>query len=97
MDDGSGRLTTAEGYTYVVRDAVRRDAAGIVNLWREMMELHAAYDLRFTFAPGAEREVERFMVDAMRSPRQARLLVAESEGQIVGYVLGNLASPSKRV
>jgi GNAT superfamily N-acetyltransferase len=54
-----------------------------------MMEFHSVYDPRFRFAPAAQRELERHLVETTRS-RDARILLAEADGRVIGYVLGEV-------
>ncbi len=74
---------------YVVRAANRRDIPFLATLWQEMMDYHRAYDARFRFAPNARREVERHLLDTLRS-RAARIMAAEEEGVLVGYIVGEV-------
>jgi ribosomal protein S18 acetylase RimI-like enzyme len=74
-----------------IREAKRQDCAAVSALWLEMMDLHGAIDGRFRFEPGALREFERHFQATIRC-RESRLLVAESDGRIVGYILGELHS-----
>jgi ribosomal protein S18 acetylase RimI-like enzyme len=70
-----------------VRGANRRDLPSLVSLWQEMMDFHRSYDARFRFSPNAPREVERHLLETLRS-RAARILVAEAEQRIIGYIVG---------
>jgi GNAT superfamily N-acetyltransferase len=72
-----------------IREAVRRDLPALVALWQEMMDYHRGYDPRFRFGPNAQREVERHLLETMRS-RAARILVADTDGRVVGYILGEV-------
>lgn len=74
---------------YRVREAARADLATIGRLWREMMDLHGALDSRFRVGNDAGREFERHVAACLRA-RSALVLVAESDGAIVGYALGEL-------
>lgn len=73
----------------VVHDANRRDLPAVVNLWQEMMDYHRAYDARFRFSPNAPREVERHLLETLRS-RSARIVVAEAKGRVIGYIVGEV-------
>src|SRR5439155_22020668 len=88
MASGAGREVN-EAIEFLVREATRRDVPAIAVLWREMMDFTARYDDRFRFAPTAEREVERHLIETIRS-RAAHIFVAEAGGRVVGYVLGEL-------
>src|SRR5262249_7625790 len=74
---------------YIIREARRHDGPAVTALWKEMMDLHGALDGRFRFESGATREFERHFVTTIRS-RDARVLVAEAGGQVVGYILGEI-------
>lgn len=73
----------------VIREAQRRDLDQIVGLWIEMMQYHSEFDKRFTLTQGYRRETEKHLVDSMKS-RGSRVLVAEEDGMIKGYILGGI-------
>jgi ribosomal protein S18 acetylase RimI-like enzyme len=73
-----------------VRRAKPEELEAVLNLWVEMMRVHADLDPRFSTAPGAS--------DAFRPTLQAwiaddgrRVLVAVADGQVVGYAIGSIA------
>jgi GNAT superfamily N-acetyltransferase len=70
-----------------IHEANRRDLPALVSLWQEMMDYHRSYDARFRFSPNAPREVERHLLETLRS-RAARILVAEAAGRLIGYIVG---------
>ena len=72
-----------------MREANRKDVPAIAALWKEMMDLHRTFDARFEFAPNVMREVERHLVATIRSSG-GRVFVAEAQGQVVGYILGEV-------
>jgi len=72
-----------------IRQATPRDLPSLVSLWQEMMDYHRAYDPRFRFSPNAQREVEKHLLDTLRS-RAARIFVADVEGRVIGYILGEV-------
>src|ERR1043166_8391559 len=74
---------------FIIREARRHDGPAVAALWKEMMDLHGALDGRFRFESGATREFERHFMATIRS-RDARVLVAESRDQVVGYILGEI-------
>ena len=56
------------------------------------MDYHRAYDARFHFAPNAQREVERHMLETLRS-RAARIFAAQADGfggALIGYIVGEV-------
>lgn len=72
-----------------IREAHRRDLPSLAALWQEMMDYHRTYDLRFRFSPNAPREVERHLLETLKS-RAARIFVAEAEGKVIGYIVGEV-------
>lgn len=71
----------------VVRQATADDVKGILSLWNELMDYHAAVDARFQPAPGGEEHWIEILLDWLRD-EDACVLVAEAEGQLVGYIIG---------
>ena len=75
----------------MIRLAEAADAERIGELWEEMVAYHAALDPQ-TFRP-ADRGAERYargILDRLRDSG-ARVLVAEIDGAVVGYVNGVIA------
>ena len=75
----------------MIRLAEALDAERIGELWAEMVAYHAALDPQ-TFRPaecGAERYA-RSILDRLADP-DARVLVAQMDGAVVGYVNGVIA------
>lgn len=72
-----------------IREANRRDLSSLVALWQEMMDYHRSYDARFRFSPNAPREVERHLLETLRS-RAARIFIAEAEERVIGYIVGEV-------
>lgn len=75
----------------MIRLAEASDAERIGLLWSEMVAFHASLDAR-TFRPaaGGAELYARSMLDRLDDP-QARVLVVELDGDIVGYVSGIIA------
>jgi ribosomal protein S18 acetylase RimI-like enzyme len=71
----------------VIRQATRNDVGGILPLWTEMMQYHAALDERFRPAPDGEEHWARILRDWLRAD-DVCVLVADAEGQLVGYIIG---------
>ncbi|MGF1510681.1 MAG: GNAT family N-acetyltransferase [Myxococcota bacterium] len=69
-----------------VRTATEADAADIVPLWRELMELHAEVDPRFDLT---ERAEDRFLnyLELARNRDDHRVRVAVEGGCIVGFTV----------
>jgi len=72
-----------------IREANRRDLPALVALWQEMMDYHRGYDERFRFSANAPREVERHLLETLRS-RAARIMLGEAEGHVIGYIVGEV-------
>jgi ribosomal protein S18 acetylase RimI-like enzyme len=78
----------------MTRIAVRRagpeDLERLLDLWQEMMGYHARLDRRFM--PAAEgRQAFRPTVEGWMADDEWQVLVAEADGQIVGYSIGHVA------
>lgn len=74
----------------VVRRAGLRDVDDILPLWEEMMRFHAALDPRLEVGPEGASYMRRVFREWLRS-EDCRVLVAEAEGEIVGYIVGRVA------
>jgi ribosomal protein S18 acetylase RimI-like enzyme len=72
-----------------VREATEKDIPRILELWREVMEHHAALDEWYRTRPDAEEAYEKRLREQV-SGDDARILVAESGGGLAGYVAGFL-------
>ena len=71
----------------VIRQATRKDIGGILPLWNQMMDYHAALDERFRPAPDGEEHWATVLRSWLRDD-DACVLVADAEGQLVGYIVG---------
>lgn len=78
---------------FIVRPARREDAAAAARLWMQSAEEHAVYDAVYAVAPGAEKTMRRFLADLAGSGH-AFLFVAETDGETVGFVSGELREGS---
>ena len=75
----------------MIRLAEAADAERIGDLWAEMVAYHAALDpLTFRPADGGAERYARGILDRL-GDADARLLVAEMDGVVVGYVNGVIA------
>ena len=75
----------------MIRLATEDDAEQIGQLWAEMVAYHARFDaLTFRPAENGAALYARNFVDRL-GDGQTRVLVAERDGQIVGYVSGMVA------
>jgi len=75
---------------FVVRPARSGDRGGVVMLWKEMIDIHAAIDSRLSIAPGWRAQVER-SVRRWLGDRDSHLIVAEVADLVMGFALGGLA------
>lgn len=71
----------------VIRQAIRKDVGGILPLWNQMMDCHAALDARFRPAPDGEKHWATVLRSWLRD-YDTCVLVADAEGQLVGYIIG---------
>jgi len=73
-----------------IRRATIEDLEAVLDLWDEMMELHARLDARFQPEVNARElfgeTLREWMVDDSR-----RVLVATADGQVMGYTIGVVA------
>ncbi len=72
-----------------VREATQHDIDRVVELWAEMVDFHARYDPRYLRKDGSE---EGFADHLRRELGEADslLLVAEIDGEVVGFLNGEL-------
>ncbi|MFN8378660.1 MAG: GNAT family N-acetyltransferase [Anaerolineae bacterium] len=75
----------------VIRPARPDDAEAIGNLWADLVAYHHALDAALpAAAPDGPSRYARAIEDHLRSST-TRVLVAEYDGQVVGYILGVVA------
>lgn len=74
----------------IVRLADKRDVAAIGDLWLELIAFHNTRDGRFRVPPGGRQTYIRHVHNALRDDAY-RVLVAEAEGLVIGYILGYTA------
>ena len=75
----------------MIRLARQEDAESIGKLWSEMVAFHAQFDpVTFRAAENGAALYARSIHERL-SDAQARILVAEQDGEIVGYVSGMIA------
>lgn len=81
-------MTNDRRQTALIRPVEPRDEAAIARLWTMLTEQHIALDPRLPGATdGAAARYARRLVER-RSDPATMALVAEVEGEVVGYVLG---------
>jgi GNAT superfamily N-acetyltransferase len=73
-----------------VRRARRDDLDALLDLWQELLDYHANLDRRFAPAAGG-RQLFRPTLEAWMADDKWRVLVAEADGQVVGYTIGHIA------
>ena len=93
MAQDSERGRGAGQARYTVRSGRREDAAAAARLWTSSVEEHAHYDPVYSAAPDAEKFMRRFLAD-LSSSSHSSLLVAESGGEVVGFLSGELREGS---
>ena len=84
---------TAHKGAYEVRPGRRDDAPRAARLWMQSVEEHASYDSVYEAAPDAEKVMRRFLAD-LSSSSHSCLYVAEMDGEIVGFLSGELREGS---
>lgn len=67
----------------------------MLRLWREMMDFHARCEPRFRPLPSpeGERAWEQYMREDVLGHKDWCILVAESEGRLIGQMMGQLRDP----
>ncbi len=78
---------------YVVRPGRRDDAAAAAALWMRSAEEHTAYDPVYVTSPDAEKIMRRFLAD-LSSSAHSCLFVAEDDGEVVGFLSGEIREGS---
>lgn len=78
-----------------IRPATKKDLPQMLRLWREMMDFHVRYEPRFRPLPSpeGERAWERYMREDVLGHKDWCVLVAESEGRLIGQMMGQLRDP----
>ena len=78
----------------MIRLAEAADAPRISQLWEDMVAYHAQFDAHaFRAADNGAESYARFVAERLRDAN-ARVLVAEMDGAVVGYILGAIADIS---
>ena len=72
-----------------IRRAAPADVDSILELWKEMMDIHAAIDERLAVGPRWSKEVAGSIEEWLRS-RDDRLFVADSDLGVIGFALGSV-------
>ena len=78
---------------FIVRPGMRDDAAAAARLWVRSAREHTAYDPVYATASDAEKVMRRFLAD-LSSSSHSCLFVAERNGEVVGFLSGELREGS---
>jgi ribosomal protein S18 acetylase RimI-like enzyme len=78
---------------FAVRPGRRDDAAHAARLWMQSAEEHTLYDRVYATASDAEKTMRRFLADLSTSSYSC-LLVAERDGEVIGFLSGELREGS---
>jgi hypothetical protein len=78
---------------FTVRHGRRHDAAAAARLWVKSAEEHTLYDPVYTTVPNAEKVMRRFLSD-LSSNSHSCLFIAELNGEVVGFLSGELREGS---
>ncbi|HEU4493588.1 MAG TPA: GNAT family N-acetyltransferase [Rubrobacteraceae bacterium] len=78
---------------FIIRPGRREDVEEAARLWMRSAEEHTEHDQIYATAPGAERVMRRFLADLTASSHTF-LFVAESGGQTVAFISGELREGS---
>ena len=78
---------------FIVRPGKRGDVAEAARLWVQSAEEHALYDHVYATAPDAEKTMRRFLAD-LSANSYSCLFVAERDGQVIGFLSGELREGS---
>jgi GNAT superfamily N-acetyltransferase len=86
---GESPVVASATNPFTIRRATAKDVRSLAGLWREMMEFHRTIHPAFQFGPEAQKSIERHLLDTIRSTG-GRIFVADADGEIVGYTLGEI-------
>jgi L-amino acid N-acyltransferase YncA len=78
-----------------IREATEDDLDDIVDLWELLVEHHRAYSEHFKLARDGRRKWSAYLEEKF-SEKSTKLIVAEEEGELVGFMLC-LISPGRPV
>src|SRR5919206_273040 len=93
MEERGEWSSSAGGIRFTVRHGRRDDAGAAARLWVRSAEEHALYDSVYATAPDAEKVMRRFLAD-LSSSSHSCLFVAEKEGEVIGFLSGELREGS---
>ena len=93
MEERGERGENVNEVSFTVRPGRRDDAAAAARLWVRSAEEHTQYDDVYATAPDAEKVMRRFLAD-LSSSSHSCLFVAERDGEVVGFLSGELREGS---
>ena len=73
---------------FVVRRMAPGDIKAVVRLWNGEVEYHESIDPRLKVREGAEEGFRRFLSRIAAAQADVIVLVADAEGEIVGFLIG---------
>jgi GNAT superfamily N-acetyltransferase len=73
----------------VIRKATEADIPGIVEVWKEFMDFHAALDPYFTRSASGHENFAGYLAERMRKEADT-VLVAEAAGCLVGFCVAGI-------
>jgi GNAT superfamily N-acetyltransferase len=74
----------------IIRKALSSDVPGLVHLWTELMDHHADVANRFVRTPDATDRWAEYITPRLED-RDTKVLVAEEDGVLVGYLVALIA------
>lgn len=69
-----------------IRDGRKEDLKAVVDLWEKLAKQHAELSSELQLAPDSRRKWSRYLAKKF-SERSTKLIVAEEDGDIVGFML----------
>lgn len=93
MEERGKQGESAKEARFTLRPGRRDDAAAAARLWVRSAEEHALYDIVYATAPDAEKVMRRFLAD-LSSSSHSCLFVAERDGEVIGFLSGELREGS---
>ena len=74
-----------------IREAVQDDITSIKSLWTELFEFNAQKDYAFAINEYAEKQFKKLIKSLIIDSEGSKVLVAEVEGNIVGYMTASVS------
>ena len=69
-----------------IRDGTKEDLGEVVDLWEHLVDHHREYSDYYTLARNGRRNWSRYLREKFSEP-STRLIVAEEDGKLVGFML----------